>query len=228
MAVIDGLPVAKTEPESADVNLQLPDGRSLVGTVSGVRDGAILRCIYSRLGPKHRLAAWVRFLALSAARPDLEVSAITVGRGEGRRKGVPSVRAAELGVLDPDPDARRSAALDILQSVVDLYDRGMQEPLPIYCATSAAWAVAPRSLNDPSEWARAKWKTPFDAPPNEDKDLDHVLVLGRDLDFAELVAKSPEADEAGDGWADDETTRFGRLARRLWDPVLDHERLEER
>ena len=227
MSEVDALPFAKAEAESAEVNLPLPDGRSLVGTVSGVREGTILRCIYSKLGPKHRLAAWARFLALSAARPDLGVSAVTVGRGEGRRKGAPRVSVAELGVLDPDPDRRRSTAMAALHVLVDLYDRGMREPLPIYCATSAAWARATRSLEDPAQSARSKWETPFEAPPNEDKDRDHVLVLGADVDFGELVARRPEADEAGDGWAETETSRLGRLARRLWDPVLDHERLEE-
>jgi exodeoxyribonuclease V gamma subunit len=227
MSMVDALPFAKAEAESAEVNLPLPDGRSLVGTVSGVREGTILRCIYSKLGPKHRLAAWARFLALSAARPDLGVSAVTVGRGEGRRRGAPRVSVAELGVLDPDPDGRRSTAMAALHTLVDLYDRGMREPLPIYCATSAAWARARRSLEDPGQPARSKWETPFESPPHEDRDRDHILVLGTDFDFGELVARLPESDEAGDGWAETETSRLGRFAMRLWDPVLDHERLEE-
>ena len=31
----------------------------------------------------------------------------------------------------------------------------------------------------------------------------------------------PAPDECGPGWATAEATRFGRLARRLWDPVFD-------
>lgn len=229
IAVVDALPVAKAEAESVEINLPLPDGRSLVGTVPGVRDGTILRCIYSKLGPKHRLTAWVRFLALSAARPDLSVTAITIGRGEKRRtEATPRVTLAQLGLLHPDPDTRRSSAMAALGVLVDLYDRGMREPLPIYCATSAAWARAARRLEDPVQPARDQWKTSPNSLPNEDSDDDHVLVLGPAADFSELMALPPDVDETGDGWAESEKTRLGRLARRLWDPVLDHERLEER
>ena len=71
----------RTRARSLEVNVRLPDGRLLIGTVPGVRDGTIVRCIYSRLGPKHRLAAWVRFLALSAAWPDWRSPASILGRG---------------------------------------------------------------------------------------------------------------------------------------------------
>ena len=38
-----------------------------------------------------------------------------------------------------------------------------------------------------------------------------------------LLLAPPRIDEAGPGWRDDEPTRLGRLARRLWDGLLDHE-----
>src|SRR3712207_7386295 len=51
-------------------------GRTLSGTVSGVA-GDVLRSIsYATLGPQHRLAAWVRLVALSAARPERPLQAI--------------------------------------------------------------------------------------------------------------------------------------------------------
>ena len=59
--------------------------------------------------------------------------------------------------------------------------------------------------------------------PREDVELEHQLVFGGQLAFADLLEKSPRADEAGAGWDDEEPTRFGRLARRLWDGVLAHE-----
>ena len=44
--------------------------------------------------------------------------------------------------------------------------------------------------------------------------------------FDDLLLAAPNADEAGAGWPADETTRFGRYARRLWDGLLAHEELE--
>nr|MBA3956233.1 hypothetical protein [Acidimicrobiia bacterium] len=38
--------------------------------------------------------------------------------------------------------------------------------------------------------------------------------------FGDVLAASPDHDEGGDGWSTDEATRFGRYARRLWDPLL--------
>ncbi len=46
------------------------------------------------------------------------------------------------------------------------------------------------------------------------------------MPFDDLLLAAPNADEAGAGWAADETTRFGRYARRLWDGLLAHEKLE--
>jgi exodeoxyribonuclease V gamma subunit len=37
--------------------------------VPGVVGDVLRTVIYSRVGPKHRLAAWVRLLALTAAHP---------------------------------------------------------------------------------------------------------------------------------------------------------------
>jgi hypothetical protein len=46
--------------------------------------------------------------------------------------------------------------------------------------------------------------------------------------FERLLAEAPGADEEGEGWAMAETTRFGRLARRLWDGLLDRETIDNR
>jgi exodeoxyribonuclease V gamma subunit len=226
VAAVQSLPCAGVEPESLEVNLRLPDGRLLVGTVPGVRAGTIVRCVYSSLGPKHRLAAWVRFLALSAARPELDVAAVTVGRGR-RSRGSQLIRRAGLDPLGADAAARGAGALARLLVVIDLYDRGMREPLPIYCDTSAAWADGRRADKDPAERARQEWSSTFDFT-REDGEPEHVLVFGDRAGFDELLTPRPQPDEHGPGWGAAEPTRLGRLACRLWDPLLDHERVEER
>jgi exodeoxyribonuclease V gamma subunit len=222
-AAVAALPNAQVEPESLEVNQRLSDGRLLIGTVPGVRGGTIVRCLYSTLAAKHRLAAWARFLALSAARPDLTASAITVGRGRRTGRGATTIR---ISAFNPLPEPVAVASLDVL---VDLYDRGMREPLPVYCATSAAWASAMRTGEEPFDAARREWTTPFDFPfPREDREPEHVTVLGEVAAFDRLLQELPRPDETGAGWRSAESSRFGRLAWRLWDGLLDQEQWIER
>jgi hypothetical protein len=52
-------------------------------------------------------------------------------------------------------------------------------------------------------------------------------VLGASRRFADVLQPAPAADEHGPGWDPTETSRFGRLAHRLWDGLLAHEQLRE-
>ncbi|MDD9205880.1 exodeoxyribonuclease V subunit gamma, partial [Georgenia sp. 10Sc9-8] len=75
-------------PASAvDVTVPLSAGASLTGTVPGVHDRTVVRAVYSRLGPKHRLRAWVQLLALAAAHPGGDWQAVTIGRPRHNRPG---------------------------------------------------------------------------------------------------------------------------------------------
>jgi exodeoxyribonuclease V gamma subunit len=221
------LPCATSEPQSWDVNVQLPDGRLLIGSVPGLRDGTAVRCLYSRLAAKHRLAAWVRFLALTAAWPDEQVSVVVLGRGRKRRDGRPAVRSSVFAPFESGGPNRADLALGGLAIVVDLYDRGMREPLPLYCDTSAAWAEARRDGADPAEACLGAWKSAYEFP-REDREIEHELVLGGVASLEEVLRSAPAADEHGPGWSESEDTRFGRLARRLWDAPLRYEHVEER
>ncbi len=60
--------------------------------------------------------------------------------------------------------------------------------------------------------------------PGEDADRSHQVAFGGVLRFDELLRIPPTEAETGTGWAEDEDSRLGRLARRLWDPVLAQER----
>jgi exodeoxyribonuclease V gamma subunit len=103
----------------------------------------------------------------------------------------------------------------------------MREPLPIACLSSAAYAAAAHAGEDPRKAGRGAWESGW-AFSKEDAEPEHQLVLGRVVTFDELLAEPPAAGEAGIGWDDAETTRFGRLARRLWDALLDAEELTDR
>jgi exodeoxyribonuclease V gamma subunit len=218
-AVAPGGPTA----EPLDVRLTLADGRLLSGTVSGLSGDVLLSTTYSRVAAKHRLAAWVRLLALIAAHPERDLSAATVGRAGGSD----DVRTALIAPVAASPDERRRVALDELTALIDLYDRGLREPLPLYCQTSAAYAAATASGQDAAAAADREWTSPWNFD-REDRELEHQLVLGGVRTFAELLEIAPAEDEAGPGWATDEPSRLGRLARRLWDGLLTHEEVTAR
>ena len=205
-----------------DVRLALDDGRRLSGTVAGVSGDVLLATTYSRVAPKHRLAAWVRLLALVAAHPERALTSVTVGRA-----GREDVRVALARVPGDDEQARRAWATEALGRIIDLRDRGMREPLPLFCETSAAYAEAARGGRDPVPEAEQRWKSEFNFD-HEDRDPSHLLVLGGELPFAALLEPAPASGENGPDWDPAQSTRLGRLAVRLWRDLLDNEELSSR
>ncbi len=103
----------------------------------------------------------------------------------------------------------------------------MREPLPIFCATSAAYAAAAVAGLDAEQAGEREWHSDWRFE-REDAELEHQLVLGGVWTFAELLEIAPRSDELGDGWASAEPSRFGRLARRLWDGLLAREEVTAR
>jgi exodeoxyribonuclease V gamma subunit len=209
-------------PEPVEVSVELAGGQQLVGTVADVVGDRLRTVTYSMVAAKHRLSAWVRLLALSAAHPGRAFDAVTVGRGEGDR-----VAVAHIPALAAD------AALAELELLVDLYQRGMREPLPLYCKTSAAYAGARADRRAREAAGRRAWESGFDRDKDryrsrEDDELEHRLVLGGLASFDALLATPARGDERGAGWAEDEPSRFGRYARRLWTGLLARERVDER
>ena len=210
----------QTEPESVDVRAVLADGRTLSGTVSGVA-GDILRSIsYATLGPQHRIAAWVRLVALTAAHPERPFQAITVGRRQAQAS------VSRIGPLGDDPESRRATALEYLAVLADLMDRGLREPLPIACKTSHAYAeAASKGFDQPGRWASREWASEFRFD-KEDKEPEHLLAFGGQQPLGFLLAPPPRPDERD--WHATDGTRFGVLARRLWAGVFAHEKVETR
>jgi exodeoxyribonuclease V gamma subunit len=103
----------------------------------------------------------------------------------------------------------------------------MREPLPLACMSSAAFATATHDGADADKVARDAWESGWNFP-KEDAELEHQLVRGGVLTYDELTAEEPRPDEAGEGWDDTETTRFGRYSLRLWDGLLRTEAVFER
>lgn len=205
---------------TAEINLELPDGRVLMGTVPGLLDATIVNAVYSRLAPKHRIEAWVRLLALTACHPDLVPSAVTVGRSPNSSE--PRPIASLIGWDTGDPQKLKETALTHLGRLLTLFDKGMTQPLPLYCCTSLAWTQARRGGADAFETSLTEWEGRFNWPGEADDEC-HRLVLGGAVPFNSLLDEAPAADECGDDWDERETSRFGRLAVRLWNPLLDQE-----
>ncbi len=215
------------EPTSVEVNALIADGRFLRGTAPGVRGEILSSVTYSRVSPRHRLAAWVRLLALTASHPQRPFEAVTIGKARSNADSSARVTIARIGVLGEDADERRERALASLRKLIDVYDRGMREALPLACLSSAAYAQAAARGAKPEAAARSAWVSTWNFD-REDREPDHLLVLGGERSMEELLAEPPRPDESGEGWDATETTRFGRYARRVWDDLLAREEVVDR
>ena len=192
----------QVRPRAFDVDVTLRGGRRVTGTVTPVYGDRLVAVAFSRLDGKHLLDSWVRLLALAAHAPDHNWTALTVGRAV--RGTTPAQR-----LLGPAPDE----PLSLLEDLVDLYDQGRREPLPLPLKASFAWAGARRVGDDPREAAAKKWRSA--RFPGEDADPAHVRVWGPHPPLECLLADVPSEEILGE-----ETTQLGVLAARLWGPLL--------
>ena len=199
-------------PRTIDIDLDLDidgdrqnrprTGRRLTGTVTGVHGQVLAATSFSRLGPRHRLGAWVRLLAVAASRPG-DWQAVTTGKGPYSAPAWRSVLTAP-----PDPAA-------VLRDLVDLRDEGLRAPLPMATGATATYADRRRNGSSPAEASESAAKT-YEARFGDREDRHLVYLHGPGTRLATLLA------QPGDGV---EPTRFGVLARRLWTPLLDAEQL---
>ncbi|HEX3615967.1 MAG TPA: exodeoxyribonuclease V subunit gamma [Solirubrobacteraceae bacterium] len=179
---------AAGDPRSEQTNVALPDGVRITGTVSGVYGHTLLSASYSRLGPRQRLAAWVRLLALTAANPDIPFEAVTIGRG-GPRGSIQVVRIPQLGST---PSVRAAAAVAELAPLVALRAEGLRSPLPVPCRTGHAYAEAAlQTGDDPVTTAMKRWRSGWFNDrfiEGEQDEPEHRLALGPELDLERLAA----------------------------------------
>ncbi len=198
-------PLMNGAATTVDVAVDLGDGRRLVGSVPAVRPDGVVRASFSRLAPKHRVAAWIALLALAGSGQD-GASAVAIGRG--RFRGVLTSRLQ----APPDPVA-------VLRDLVDLRDRGLREPLPLFPTASAVYAERRQSGDDQAaatEAARRAYTDGF----GDGADRSIRYALGDDA-FAAAQGE-PHGDERAFSF---ERSRFGTLAARLWVPILASEEM---
>ena len=198
------------ERRTVDVAVALGGGRELRGTVAGVHGTAVVSVGYSKLGPKPQLAGWISLLALAAAHPGRAWTAVAVGRGEPGRP-----RSATFGPIE------QAKAKTYLLQLIDLYDRGLREPLPAPLKTSSAYATEILRMNGEDQAlaaARRAWAS--DKFPGEDADAAHAVVWGLGAPLELLFEQQPAADERWSG----QPTRLAEISVRLWGPMLQHRR----
>ncbi len=183
-----------------DVDIELRSGRRLTGTVTDVYGSRAISVTYSKLAGKHLLQAWIELLALASADPGNDWTAVCIGRQKGDDAAVRRLRSP-------------SAPTDVLSDLVDLYDTGCREPLPLPLKTSYAWAEARREGRPPERPAERFWKS--DKYPGEDADPACQKVWGRYAPLGVLL-EAPRPGEEVPG----ESTRLGAFAARLWLPML--------
>ena len=199
------------QPRTVPVEAVLGDGRRLLGSVSGVHGNRLLRVGYSRLGPQHRLRTWVELVAVSAAHPDASWTGHAIGRGK--------VAPVESVLRPPGADAPA-----LLEALVDLYDRGMAEPVPMPLRTASAWACARgQDHADPTDAdrdraARRAWEPDDFAFTTESEEPAHVMVHGPRSPLAVLTEPARDEERWGDA-----PHRLGQYAARLWGPLLERE-----
>jgi exodeoxyribonuclease V gamma subunit len=204
-------PERETVGTAIDVSVPLRDGRVLAGTIPGVRGATILAVTYATLAPRHRLTAWVRYLALSASTGNPDCRAVTIGRQRDDPR-----RAVLFG-------ANAAVAADVLTLLAGIRDAGLREPLPVALASSAEYAARRArgaSRSDALEAANGKWETDRFRPERDEPA--HVLAFGAKAPLTKLTTTGPD-----DGAEfPDEVTRFGALARLVWAPLLMVETVE--
>ncbi len=181
--------------ERLDLLLDLDDVR-VSGSVAGVRGPTAVRVVFSRPSAKHRLQAWVELLALTLARPEREWRSVVVGRGS----------TIELGPVPADFAAAVLGDLLVLQSV------GLAQVLPFAPRTSYEYA---RLRARGADWqegygVRDAWQ--------QDRDVSWERVLGPAPDVEDLMRLQVPA--AAQRRLPGETTTFGVVARRVYQPLL--------
>ena len=189
--------VADGRSASIEVDVVLPDGRHLVGTVADVFAGAatVRPVTFSSMSAKRQLGTWVRHLAASAA-TDGGLTSVLVARwgGKSRRFGLPPMPADE--------------AVGHLAALVALRDELLCAPLPLYSKTSHTWITKQREGDDdPAAAAAKEWDGEY-TRSGEAQDAEHVLLHGGVRPFDEIIADP----------------RFTALAREVWTPALDAHR----
>ena len=200
------------ERRSIPIDVALPDGTRLVGSVDDVDGDHLVTVTYSRFKPHRRLAPLLRLLALTLQDPATEWTAVVVHREESARSKKTPVRAEAVHVVGDDAAQRRSHAATALDAVVDCYRRALREPLPLFEEFSAALAetiVDADATVSPSDWTDSFFG-------GGDGLADATRIAFGHLSFNDVLRIPLESHDPLGAFAD----RAHRYADRLWGSLL--------
>jgi exodeoxyribonuclease V gamma subunit len=184
------------QPAPYEVLADLVDVR-LTGTVSGVRGDCVVHVGYSRLTAKQRLQTWLELLALTVTDPSRPWRAVTIGRGG----------CSQLGTVDA------TWARKVLTDLIDLRATGLREPIPFSPKSSAEYAALRYRDRQPGLYRRQ-----LDKLWAEARDEAYERFFGVGAGFDAMLAQPSISSEARGSLA--EPSRFGTLARRVFQPLL--------
>ncbi|KAB7746410.1 exodeoxyribonuclease V subunit gamma [Nostocoides sp. F2B08] len=216
-----GAPGVPLPREVVDLDVTLPSGRRIAGTVPGLVGDSVLTVTYSSIRAKQRLRSWIHSLVLAAAGTPYESH--VVGREKRYR------RSYRLHVTHGGHDADR--AVELLDRLLDLRERGLREPIPLPPKTAYAWAATylEGRADERAAFfsARKEWESndSFEnAFAKEQNDPEHEFVHGGPVPLTEILG-TPLPEEQ---WEPGVSSRLGQLALRVWRPVLEDgtERME--
>lgn len=209
-----GAPGVPLPREVVDIDVTLPSGRRLTGSVPGLVGDTVLTVTYSSVRAKQRLRSWITSLALSAA--GTAYTSQVVGREKAYR------RERRLHIVHGPHDTDR--AVHLLDQLLDLRERGLCQPLPLPLTTSAAWAGTyldgRQDQGAATTAARREWESAdshANAFPREQSDTEHELVHGGIVSLDDILG-TPRDDERWEGGV---TSRLGQLALRVWRPLYE-------
>lgn len=206
--------VGRAEPVPIPIDVTLPDGTRIVGSVAGRLGSPWAGPALVGFGspkPKYRLGAWLDLLALVASAPAERWRAVDIHKGSRKVKGR-SVGTAEVVDLLPagsSVDERLDLAHTGLMLVADLWQRSRCEPIPLFPTVSPALFDGKSGVGE--------WDKPIPGMgwnPGDRADRWISVVYG-DLDHRDLLALPVQPhDPAGS-----EEGRVRRYAAHLWGAV---------
>jgi exodeoxyribonuclease V gamma subunit len=183
------------------IDMSLPDGTAIAGEIGERWAKGLLWHQFARISGKHLLGLWIRHLALCCAgEPLAPRRSFMVGRapaGEGVSCLV--YRRVE------DPQA-------LLASLVSLYRLGQREPLLLFPKSAAVYVQTLRGGKEHDAAIRRAATTWRD----EEHARDPHLRRAFSGDTALLI------DDDARPYPDAEGPSFAKLARAVFDPLLDH------
>lgn len=207
--------VAVGTPEEYDVDIPIA-GVRVSGRIRNVYANTVVRITFSSPSPIRAFRAWLDLLVLSLAYPNQPWRAVVITRDTDQ---------AHTTTLTA-PSAADSHAY--IADLVDVFQRGNQQPLPLPPNTAAGWAKVAHQHPHPltrEQRARAMaeagkyWTTHTQHAPKEDQDPYNAWMWQGVVDLSTVI--NIEA-TTGERWLD-EPSRFAQLAMRMWEGFYAHQ-----